>query len=102
MLIGDLIARFNDPAIAEQALADLGDLPLVATIMVKADAAGVPTGLYAAECVTLYADNATDEEWTTLMGQMGRAEDPGLVLLRRALHAGCSEGESGCTCGGGH
>lgn len=100
MLIGDLIARFNDPAVAEQALADLDDLSLVATVTVKADAAGLSTGLYAAECVADYADTASDEEWTTLIGQMGRAEDPGLVLLRRALHAGCSHGAGGCTCGG--
>ncbi|MBL8571397.1 MAG: hypothetical protein JNK84_20160, partial [Phreatobacter sp.] len=45
----------------------------------------VSAGIYAAECVADYADTASDEEWTTLMGQMGRADDPGAVLLRRAL-----------------
>ncbi len=103
MLLGDLLNRFSDPRIAEDALARLEDLKLVTDVTVKADAAGLSTGAYAAECVEHYADTASDEEWTTLMGQMGRTDDPGSVLLRRALAAACSgsSGE-GCTCGGHH
>ncbi|WP_439576179.1 hypothetical protein [Phreatobacter sp.] len=101
MLLGDLLARFNDPLIAEQALASLDDLTLVTDVTVKADAAGLSTGAYAAECVETYADTTSDEEWTTLMGQMGRTDDPGSVLLRRALAAACSGGGT-CGCGGHH
>ncbi len=101
MLLGDLLARFNDPIVAEQALASLDDLSLVTAVTVKADAAGLSTGDYAAECVGHYADTATDEEWTTLIGQMGRSVDPGSVLLKRALAASCSSGGT-CGCGGNH
>jgi hypothetical protein len=100
MLLGDLIARFADPLTVDAALAAVDDLALVTRITVRADAAGLSTGAFAAECVAHYADTASDEEWTTLMGQMGRSEDPGIVLMRRALDAGCSEGTGGCTCGG--
>lgn len=102
MLLGDLLARFQDPLVAEQALASLDDLALVTSVTVRADAAGLSTGVYAAECVADYADTASDEEWTTLIGQMGRTDDPGLVLLRRALASSCSHGAGGCTCGGAH
>lgn len=102
MLLGDLIARFRDPLVAEQALAGLDDLPLVAAIMVKADAADLPLGDYAAECVEDYANTASDEEWTTLIGQLARTDDPGRVLLKRALTASCSHGGGACTCGGSH
>ena len=99
MLLGDLMASFHDPLIAEQALAGLDDLALVTTVMVKADAAGLPTGVFAAECVEDYANSASDEEWTTLIGQMARSTDPGGVLLKRAL--ACSP-HSDCSCGGIH
>lgn len=102
MLLGDLIARFADPMTVDEALAALGDLSLVTRLTVRADEAGLSTGAFAAACVAGYADTASDDEWTTLMGQMGRAEDPGLVLMRRALDAGCSHGAGGCTCGGAH
>ncbi|MGU9980292.1 hypothetical protein ACJ4V0_09640 [Phreatobacter sp. HK31-P] len=101
MLLGDLLARFNDPLVAEQALAGLDDLTLVTAVTVKADAAGLSTGLYAAECVETYADTATDEEWATLIGQMARSDDPGGILLKRALSASCSGGGT-CGCGGTH
>ena len=45
----------------------------------------VPLGTYAAWSVRTYADNAPADEWTTLLGVMGRAEDPGAAYLRRAL-----------------
>ena len=102
MLLGDLLARFHDPLIAEETLAGLSDLKLVTDVTVKADAAGVETGVYAAECVEHYANTASDEEWTTLIGQMGRSTDPGSVLLRRALAASCAGGGHDCTCGGHH
>jgi hypothetical protein len=35
--------------------------------------------------VSRYAAEASDEEWITLMGAMGRAPDPGAVYLARAL-----------------
>lgn len=35
--------------------------------------------------VERYTAEASDEEWVTLMGALGRPEDPGLTCLKRAL-----------------
>jgi hypothetical protein len=102
MLLGDLLARLHDATIAEQTLASLNDLILAASVSEKAFAAGVPLGTFTAEQVEDYANGADDEEWTTVMGLMARSDDPGAVLLKRALnHSGGASG-SGCSCGGKH
>lgn len=101
MLLGDLLARLGDPLTAEKALAALDDLPLAAAITVEANAKGVSPGELIASRLADYADGADDEEWTTLIGQMGRSGDPGGVLLRRALTS-CSHGTGACSCGGAH
>jgi hypothetical protein len=43
--------------------------------------------VFARAAVRRFAAAASDEDWVSLMGQMGRAVDPGRVLLRRALAA---------------
>lgn len=101
MLLGDVLARLGDPLTAEKALAALDDLQLATTVTVQADAAGLSPGELIADRVAGYVDEADDEEWTTLIGQMGRSADPGGVLLRRALTS-CSDGRGACTCGGMH
>lgn len=85
MLLGDIIAKFEDEAEAVEAVLGLGELGLLAALQCRADEAGVPLGTYAAWSVRTYADNAPADEWTTLLGVMGRAEDPGAAYLRRAL-----------------
>jgi hypothetical protein len=47
----------------------------------RAEAAGLALGAYVAQAVRAYADQAVDEEWITLLGLMGRAQDPGSVCL---------------------
>lgn len=85
MLLGDIIAKFEDEAEATGAVLGLGDLGLLAALQRHADEAGVPLGAYAAWSVRTYADNAPADEWTTLLGIMGRTGDPGAAYLRRAL-----------------
>ncbi len=85
MLLGDLLARFDDEGIASEAVLGLGDLALNATLRTAAEADGLTLGAYAAAAVRRYAAEATDEEWVSLMGALGRAQDPGAVCLRRAL-----------------
>jgi hypothetical protein len=85
----------------------LGDLALVARLEQAAAAQGCSLGEYASSAMRLYASRASDEEWITLMGALGRADDPGAVCMKRAfafvLQHGADEGEhhgchSGC-CG---
>lgn len=85
MLLGDIVAKFEDEAEAAEAVLNLGDLGLLATLQRQADAAGVPLGTYAAWSVRAYADHAPPDEWTTLLGIIGRAEDPAAAYLRRAF-----------------
>lgn len=85
MLLGDLLARFDDEGIASEAVLGLGDLALAATLRTAAEADGLTLGAYAAAAMRRYAAEASSEEWVNLMGALGRAEDPGAVCLRRAL-----------------
>ena len=85
MLLGDLMARFADEAVAEEAILGLSDLALLAQLRAQAEANGLELGTYVAAAANRYASDASDEEWTTLIGAMGRAADPGATYLRRAL-----------------
>jgi hypothetical protein len=85
MQLGDLIARFGDEAEAEEAILALSDLTLLAQLRHRAEADGLELGAYAAAAVNHYAADASDEEWITLMGALGRAGDPGAIFLSRAL-----------------
>ena len=89
MLLGDLIARFDDEAVAEEAVLALGDLAVLAALRERAAAMGLPIGACMAAAARRYADHASEEEWVTLLGQMGQAQDPGAVYLRRALAYAC-------------
>ncbi|HWK01769.1 MAG TPA: hypothetical protein VNR41_13785 [Xanthobacteraceae bacterium] len=85
MLLGDLLARFRDESIATETVLGCGDLVLIAGLMEQASLSGQTLGAYAASAVRRYAAGASDEEWVTLMGALGRAEDPGIVCMRRAF-----------------
>lgn len=112
MLLGDLIAALEDDAFADETLVALDDLALTARVVAAADAEGLSRGEYVAAAVGRFAAGCSDEAWLTVIGQMGRAADPGHLLLRRALAAalrgeassspGCGgdAGHAGCTCGG--
>ncbi len=86
MLLGDLLARFDDEGIANEAVLGLGDLALAAKLRAAAEGDGMTLGGYAAAAVRRYAAEASDEEWVSLMGALGRARDPGAACLRRALN----------------
>jgi hypothetical protein len=85
MLLGDLIAQLSDEDGAEEALIGLGDLALLADLRAQAAAAGLALGSFTSATVNRYAAQASDEEWVTLLGAMGRVGDPGRLFLQRAL-----------------
>jgi len=86
VLLGDVIARLTDESSVTEILLDLGDLPLLAKLRARADESGVTLGAYAAWAFRAYADNASSEEWTTLISVMSRSPDPGGTCLIRALN----------------
>jgi len=85
MLLGHLLARFDDDVFAEEAVLALGDLTLLARLRKQAEQSGQPLGDYARSAVRRFAAEANDEQWVTLLGALVRAEDPGSVCLKRAL-----------------
>jgi hypothetical protein len=108
MLLGDVIARLEDEVFADETLIAMNDLTLAARVADAAAAEGLPRGEFVAAAVGSFAAACSDEEWLTVIGQMGRAEDPGHVLMRRALDgalrslvasSGCGGHGGGCNCG---
>jgi len=85
MLLGDLIARFQDHGTVDEMLLSLGDLALTARVVALAADNGISAGELAAQSVGRFVDDASDDEWLTLIGQMSRAADPGTEFLRRML-----------------
>lgn len=85
MLLGDVIGQLEDEAVAAEALVRLDDLGLIAAMTAQASHAGFSLGRYAAWAVCHYADSAPADEWTQLVGLLGRADDPGATCLKRAF-----------------
>jgi hypothetical protein len=85
MLLGDMIARFDDESTALQMLLSLDDLALIASVREACEREDYALGEFARVAVQRYASAASDEEWVTALGQMGRTQAPGIELLRRAL-----------------
>jgi hypothetical protein len=85
MLLGDLMARFDDEAVAAEALISLDDLGLTVRVQEAAAREGLTAGEFASAAVQHFSRAASDEEWVTTIGQIGRSQEPGLVLLRRSL-----------------
>ncbi len=91
MLLGDLLGGLTDDGEAAEVILHAGDLGLLATMRRQADAEGLGLADYTRAVVQRYAAGASDEEWITMMGQIGRAADPGRVWLKRAIEkAACS------------
>jgi hypothetical protein len=85
MLLGDVIAQFDDEGSALQVMMSLDDLALIARVREACEREDYAPGEFARAAVQRYAAFASDEEWVTVLGQMGRTQAPGIALLRRAL-----------------
>ena len=85
MLLGDILSRLENDGEAAEVILSAGDLRLLAAMRERAEAEGLDLASYAKAAVQYYAAQASDEEWLTMMGQIGRASDPGLTCLKRAF-----------------
>jgi hypothetical protein len=85
MLLGDILNRLENDGEAAEVILGAGDLHLLAVMRERAEAEGLDLAAYAKAAVQRYAAQASDEEWLTMMGQIGRAADPGLACLKRAF-----------------
>jgi hypothetical protein len=104
MMLGDLLARLDDEKVAAEAVLATGDLAVVAQLRALAEAEGQSLGAYAVSAVRRYTCSASDEEWISLMGAMGRTSNPGSVCMERAvayvLVRARTPEESACECHG--
>lgn len=88
MLLGDVLARFDDESFAAETVLSLGDLPLLARLRAEAEANGESLGAFAQGALRRFAAEAGDEDWVTLLGALARADDPAGVCLKQAfMHA---------------
>jgi hypothetical protein len=85
MLLGEVLARFEDEAFVNETLVALDDLALTARVTAVAAENNLTKSEFALQSVDRFVNSATDDEWLTLFGQMSRAEDPGRLFLRRVL-----------------
>ena len=94
MLLGDLIARFGEDSVALESLLSLDDLALTARVSEACEEQDFTLGEFAALAVRSYAASASDEEWVTAIGAMGRTKRPGagIVAAFPDLDAGSPQG----------
>ena len=85
MMLGDVLRRLNDDVEATEIILGVGDLRLVTAAQQRVKAEGLELAAYLRGTVQRYAAEASDEEWITLMSTIGRAADPGLACVKRAL-----------------
>lgn len=85
MTLGDIISRLHDDAFAQEALASLDDLALLARLRHAADAAGVSLGTMASAIVGHFVQHADSDAWLSLMTLASREADPAAASLHRML-----------------
>lgn len=85
MLLGDLIRRITDEAAATELIVGLGDLAMLQAMTARAAGEGLDLASFSRDAVRSYAARASEEEWVTLLGQIGKSADPATVFIRRAF-----------------
>ena len=84
-MLGDLLANLTDESTALETILGVGDLTLLTAVRERAAAEETDLAAYVSQTVRRYANEATDEEWITLMGAINRSPDPGATCLKRAF-----------------
>ncbi len=87
-MLGDLLKSLSDETTALETILGAGDLKLLTAMRERAVAEGVELAAYVSRTVQRYANEASDEEWITLIGALNRSADPGSVCLKRAFEHG--------------
>jgi hypothetical protein len=84
-MLGDILARLTDETTAVETILATGDLALLAAWRERAAAEGVDLAACVAQTVQRYSNEASDEEWITLIGLLNRSQNPGAACLKRAF-----------------
>ena len=92
MLLGDILSKLENDGEAAEVILGAGDLRLLTAMKEQAEAEGLSLAAYTRAAVQRYVAAASDEEWITLMGQIGRTADPGGICLKRAFESVIARG----------
>ena len=84
-MLGDLLTSLTDETMAVETLLSAGDLTLLAAVREQATAEGLDLAACVTQIVQRYTNEASDEEWITLMGLLNRSQNPGATCLKRAF-----------------
>lgn len=90
MLVGELIAQFEDETTAAEAMMDLDDLKLAADAAQVASENELTVGEFVATTVRHFISHASDTEWVSLFGKLSASQDPGRTFLHHILTAALS------------
>jgi hypothetical protein len=85
MDLGTLIRRLEHDGDAATALAELGDLALLAAVQDVGENYDETPGAYVAGAVRRFANQASSDEWLELMTALARADDPARCALERMV-----------------
>lgn len=99
MLLGDLIAQLDDETIAMETLVRLGDLPLMARVEEVSARSGMKPGEFVVQAVQIFSTQASDDDWVSLIGGMGKTDDPGQVCLRKMVEFALRPAGAAHACG---
>jgi hypothetical protein len=85
MVVGDIIAKFESPAFAAEALFEIGDLTLALRVADAAARQNITPGEFAVRSIGRFVAAAGDDDWLTLIGRMSCDDDPGRLFLQHVL-----------------
>jgi hypothetical protein len=99
MLLSDIIAALDDEAFAAETLVGLGDLPLLSRVRTQAERDGLTLGEFATQAVQNFANRASDDDWVSLIGVMGRSDAPGEICLKTMVEFALRPAGAAHACG---
>ena len=102
MLLGDLISQLGDKTVALETLVSFEDLSLMLRVEEAASARNVSAGEFAAAAVGLFSSEASDEDWVSLIGAMGKTVHPGRICLKTMIEFAMRSDRAVHGCGCGH
>jgi hypothetical protein len=86
--LGELLVAWQDEATILDALIGLEDLTLLARLEQAAADDGCDLASAVRDTVGRFIEEADDETWLTLLGRLGKAEDPAKAGLKLMLQYG--------------
>jgi hypothetical protein len=85
-----------------ETLVSLDDLPLMLRVEAAAAKRDLTAGEFANEAVALFSSQASDDDWVSLIGSMGRVPDPGRICLKKMIEFALRPAPAAGGCGHVH